>query len=37
MPYETLDECRIEIPRTGAMRVPGRVYTSPLLLPHLEA
>jgi len=31
-----LDDFRWEIPRSGAMRVPGRIYASAAMLKHLE-
>ena len=36
MELNQIDECRWEIPRTGAMRVPGIIYTSPALVEQLR-
>ncbi len=37
-PYEMIkiDDARWEIPRTGMMRVPGRIYTDERILPSIE-
>ncbi|MBI5844645.1 MAG: RtcB family protein [Deltaproteobacteria bacterium] len=37
METEIIDDCRLLLPKNGYMRVPGIVYTSAALLPHLEA
>ena len=36
MELNQIDECRWEIPRSGAMRVPGIIYTSPALVEQLR-
>jgi tRNA-splicing ligase RtcB len=32
-----IDECVWEIPRTGGMRVPGRIYADKRLMPHIRS
>ena len=36
MEIKRIDECLWEIPRTGGMRVPGRIYSSEKLLKELQ-
>ncbi len=36
VPVRQIDECVFEIPREGAMRVPGRVFASPELMAEIE-
>ncbi len=37
VPLRQIDEFRWEIPASGGMRVPGRIYSSEKLLPHLQS
>ncbi|MEK7746293.1 MAG: RtcB family protein, partial [Elusimicrobiota bacterium] len=34
--FRRLGDCVYELPKTGGMRVPGRVYASEAMLPKLE-